>query len=105
MNEARYRATLDSLYRPLVVYLAALPDAYDGAEALRRVTAADSLAWDVTFETGDKAKRILSPVQLTVVPEFIRRLMEEAPSALRRDHARYQITISPQGSSFSMDRR
>jgi hypothetical protein len=104
-QEARYRGTLDSLYRPLAVYLAALPDAYDGAEALRRVEVADSLAWDVTFETGARAKGILSPLQFTVVPEFLRRIMDESPASLRRDHARYEISISPQGSSFSMNRR
>ncbi len=105
MHEARYRATLDTIYRPLVVYLAALPDAYDGTEALKRVQAADSLAWDVTYETGAKAKGVLSSLQMTIVPEFLKRIMEEAPSTLRRDHARYEIEVSPQGSSFSMNRR
>lgn len=104
-HEARYRATLDSLYRPLVTYLADLPDRYDGAEALTRVQSADSLAWDVTYETGAKAKGVLSAVQMTVVPEFLRRIMEEAPASLRRDRARYEIDVTPQGSSFSMNRR
>jgi hypothetical protein len=104
-HEAQYRAVLDSLYRPLVVYLAALPDAYSGSEALKRVELADSLAWDVTFNTGAQAKAVLSPLQLTVVPEFIKQLLDEAPSALRRDHACYEMDVSPQGSSFSMNRR
>ena len=104
-NEARYRNTIDSLYRPLVTYLAALGDSYDGVEALKRVQAADSLAWDVTYETGAAAKRVLQPLQLTIVPEFIRRLMDESPTTLRRDHARYELVVSPQGSSFSMSRR
>jgi hypothetical protein len=104
-KEARYRSTLDSLYRPLVTYLAALPDAYDGTEALKRVEMADSLAWDVTYEMGAKVKSVLSPLQLTIVPEFIRRLMDEAPASLRRDRARYELDVSPQGSSFSMNRR
>jgi hypothetical protein len=104
-HEAKYRATLDSIYRPLVVSLAALPDAYDGGAVLKLVQAVDSAAWDVTFETGAIAKRTLSTVQLTIVPEFLRRIMDESPAALRRDHARYEMSVSPQGSSFSMDRR
>ena len=104
-NEARYRTTLDSLYRPLVVYLAALPESYDSRAALQRVQLADSVAWDVTFETGATAKRILSPLQFAVVPEFLRRIMDESPSGLRRDHARYELDITPQGSSFQMNRR
>jgi Carboxypeptidase regulatory-like domain len=105
LREARYRATLDSIYRPLASYLAELPDAYDGGAALTKVQAADSTAWDVTFESGTLAKGVLSPVQLTIVPEFLKRIMDESPAAMRRDHARYRIEISPQGSSFSMDRR
>jgi Carboxypeptidase regulatory-like domain len=104
-HEARYRATLDTLYRPAVTYLAALPDTYDGAAALTRVQLADSLAWDLTYETGALAKRVLSPLQLTIVPEFFKRVMDESPAAMRRDHVRYRMEVSLQGSSFSMDRR
>lgn len=105
LRDAAYRTTLDSVYRPLVVFLAALPDAYDGADALKRVQAADSVAWDVTFATGVKVKSVLSPLQMTVLPEFLKRIVEESPVSLRRDHARYELTVSPQGSSFSMTRR
>lgn len=104
-NESRYRATLDSIYKPLVSYLAALPDAYDGGAALRQVQTVDSLAWDATYETGAKAKRILSPVQLTILPDFLKRVMEESVATMRRDRVRYSMDISPQGSSFTMDRR
>ena len=105
LRDAEYRTRLDSVYRPLVIFLAALPDAYDGVDALKRVQVADSLAWDVTFETGAKVKAVLSPLQMTVLPEFLKRIVEESPVSLRRDHARYELTVSPQGSSFSMTRR
>ncbi|MCC7053477.1 MAG: carboxypeptidase regulatory-like domain-containing protein [Gemmatimonadaceae bacterium] len=104
-EEVRYRAALDTVYRPLVVYLAALPDSYDGKEALQRVQAVDSLAWEVTYATGAKAKAVLSPLQLTILPEFLRRLIEEPVESMRRDHVRYELDVSPQGSSFSMSRR
>jgi Carboxypeptidase regulatory-like domain len=105
VHEARYRAILDTLYRPLVTYLASLPDTYDGKDALMQVQQADSLAWEVTYRTGSQAKSVLSPLQLTVVPEFLRRLLNEAPDSMRRDHVRYELSVSPQGSSFSMNRR
>ena len=103
--EARYRAALDTTYRPLVTYLASLPDSYDGKAALERVQAADSLAWDITYATGAKAKAVLSPLQLTILPEFIRRLLDEPAETMRRDHVRYEMDVTPQGSSFSMSRR
>lgn len=104
-REARYRATLDSIYRPLVDFLAALPDTYDGLAALKEVQRADSAAWGVTFETGASAKAVLSPVQLTILPEFIRRLVNDSPDFLRRTHTRCEMSITPQGSSFSINRR
>ena len=104
-HEVRYRASLDTIYRPVVTYLAALPDAYDGLEALQRVQLADSLAWDVTYETGALSKKVLSAVQLTIVQEFLKRVMDESPASMRRDHVRYRMEVSPQGSNFSMDRR
>jgi hypothetical protein len=105
MFEARYRSTLDSIYRPLVEYLAALPDTYDGKAALERVQRADSLAWDVTYATGVQAKSTLTPLQLTIVPDFVVRIMNESPESLRRSRARYEISISRQGTSFGMSRR
>jgi hypothetical protein len=105
LYEARYRSTLDSLYRPLVTYLAALPDSYDGKATLERVQAADSLAWDVTYLTGAQAKAILSPLQLTIVPQFLTSIMNESPESLRRSHARYEIAVSRQGTNFTMNRR
>ena len=105
INETRYRTTLTSLYRPLVTFLAALPDTYDGKQALEHVQLADSLAWEVTYRTGAATQTILSPLQITILPEFLRRLVQEAPESLRRDHVRYELTVTPQGSSFSMNRR
>ena len=105
VHESRYRAVLDSLYRPLVNALAALPDAYDGKDALKQVQQADSLAWEVTYRTSGQAKAVLSPLQMTIVPEFLKRVLTEAPESMRRDHVRYELTVTPQGSSFSMNRR
>ncbi|HYW50927.1 MAG TPA: carboxypeptidase-like regulatory domain-containing protein [Gemmatimonadaceae bacterium] len=104
-SEVRYRARLDTVYRPLVEYLAALPDTYDGIEALKRVERADSLAWDVTYLVGAHAKSTLSPLQLTIVPDFLRRLMNDTPDFMRRTRTRYNVTITPQGSNFTIDRR
>ena len=86
-------------------FLAALPDTYDGAAALKEVQRADSAAWDVTFEIGASAKAVLSPVQLTILPEFIQRLVNDSPDFLRRTHTRYEISVTPQGSSFSINRQ
>lgn len=102
--EMRYREQLAEVYKPLVEYLAKLPDAYNAKEALDRAQHADSLAWDITFNTGAQAKSVLSSIQMTILPRFMRDLINEDPAALRRDHARYSITVSPQGSSFSMNR-
>jgi hypothetical protein len=104
-SEARYRATLDTTYRPLVTYLAGLPDRYDGAAALQRVQEVDSLAWEVTYATGPIARGVLSPLQLTIVPEFLRRLLNNTPEYMRRTHTRYEMTVTPQGSSFSINSR
>lgn len=104
-EEARYRAALDTVYRPLVMYLAGLPDSYDGKAALDKVQQADSLAWELTYATGAKAKAVLSPVQQTILPEFFRRLMNEPPDTMRRDHVRYEMDVTPQGTMFSISRR
>lgn len=104
-HEVRYRATLDSIYRPLVDYLAGLPDRYDGVAAMQRVQQVDSLAWDVTYEAGPKARAILSPLQVTIVPEFMRRLLNDTPEFMRKTHTRYEINTSAQGTSFSIYRR
>lgn len=103
--EARYRAQLDTVYRPLVEYLAALPDDYDGTAALQRVQEVDSLAWEITYATGPLAKATLSPVQMTVLPEFLRRLLNDSVELMRRTRTRYEMTVSPQGSNFSINRR
>ncbi len=103
-REMRYRAQLAEVFKPLVEHLAALPDRYDAKDAQKRAARTDSLAWDITYETGALAKAVLTPVQLSIVPRFIRNLLTEDPSSLRRDHARYSIDASPQGTSFSMSR-
>ena len=103
--ERRYRATLDSVYRPLVAYLAELPDRYDGAAALTQVQAVDSLAWEATYAVGPRARATLSPLQMTVLPEFVRRLLNDPLDLMRRTHTRYELDVTPQGASYSMYRR
>ena len=103
--EREYRATLDTIYRPLVTYLAGLPDRYDGAAALKQVQTVDSLAWEATYAVGPRARATLSPLQTTVLPEFFRRLLNDSPELMRRTHTRYEMDVTPQGSSFSINRR
>jgi hypothetical protein len=103
--ERQYRASLDTVYRPLVQYLADLPDEYDGTAALKQVQQVDSLAWEITYAVGPRARATLTPIQLSVLPEFFRRLLNDTPEFMRRTHTRYELNVSPQGSSFSISRR
>jgi hypothetical protein len=64
-----YRATMDSLWSHLARDLAALPDNYDGAAALKEQEAATDAAWEVTRQDVQKnLKAILTPVQLQILP-------------------------------------
>jgi hypothetical protein len=103
--ERQYRARLDTVYTPLVQYLAGLPDRYDGRAALKQVQEVDSLAWDVTYATGPRARSVLSDLQLSILPQFFRMLLNDSPEFMRRTHTRYEMDVTPQGSSFSINRR
>jgi hypothetical protein len=66
--QTAYREKMTGVWRELAEYLAALPDTFDAAEALRRQEAATDQAWEVTRLEGPTIKSILSPLQQRMLP-------------------------------------
>jgi hypothetical protein len=62
--QAPYRARVDSVWAGLAAYLAALPEKYDVAEAVRRQEEATDRAWDLNRGQGPAIRAILSPFQI-----------------------------------------
>ena len=64
-----YMRGIDSVWTPLVEYLAALGDSYDGKEALKRQEATLDAAWEYTRLHMQKTLgHILTPIQLQLLP-------------------------------------
>jgi hypothetical protein len=103
--ELRYRRSLDSLFTPLAEYLAALPDQFNGREALERVQRVDSLAWDIAYASAAPAYGTLSGLQFGILANPIRRLLTEQPEEARRHRLRYEIIVTPTSTSFSISRQ
>jgi hypothetical protein len=69
--DTAYRQQMDSLWMTLGDYLAALPDKYDPAEALKHQEDAVEAAWQLTREELKKTlPQILNPIQLKLLPRF-----------------------------------
>jgi hypothetical protein len=67
--QTRYKAAMDSVWTPLVDYLAALPDRFDAAEALKLQEAAVDAAWERSrLHVQAELPRVLSPTQLGLLP-------------------------------------
>ncbi len=69
--QTRYRTRMDSLWSDLADYVAALPEHYDGAAALKRQEAATDKGWEITWKEGAAIKAILNPLQLRMIPDFV----------------------------------
>jgi hypothetical protein len=69
--QARYRKQVDGIWAELARYLAALPDRYDAAEALRRQEDATDRAWESSRQEGATIKAILSPLQQRMLPGLV----------------------------------
>ena len=66
--QARYRAKMDSLWQDLAVYLANLDHSYDPKTALARQEATLDNGWEIARVAAQDLSRILSPVQLRLMP-------------------------------------
>lgn len=66
--QTSYRARVAAVLTHLSEYLAALPDRFDAAEALRRQEAVLDEAWEVGRLEGPIIRSILSPLQLRMLP-------------------------------------
>ena len=44
-------------------------------------------------------------LQMTNVPEFLTRVLSELPESMLRDHVLHPLTLTPQRSTFGMNRR
>ena len=62
-----YRAKVDSLWHNLATYLAALPERFNSAEALKRQEDTIDEAWEISRLEGDKIRTILSPLQMQLL--------------------------------------
>ena len=69
--QARYRTRMDSLWSDIADYVAALPEHYDGAAALKRQEAATDKGWEITWKEGATIRSILNPLQLRMIPDFV----------------------------------
>jgi hypothetical protein len=73
---ATYLVRMDSVWTGLANYLGALPDAYNASEAYSRAQSAIDGAWELTrLELQHDMLSILNPVQLQLVPSFVKTLV------------------------------
>jgi hypothetical protein len=65
---AEYNKKVDSVWTDLATYLAALPNSFDRAEALKRQEAAIGDVWEMTrLHVQENLRKTLTPLQLTLV--------------------------------------
>jgi len=69
--QVAYREKMTAVWRELAEYLAALPDTFSAAEALRRQEASTDQAWEVSRLEGPTLKAILSPLQQRLLPGLV----------------------------------
>ena len=64
-----FAARVDSMWRPLVEAMAALPDEFDVDETVRRQEALTDEAWEMSrLDVREWVPQVLTPVQLTLLP-------------------------------------
>jgi hypothetical protein len=71
-----YRTQVDSVWRDLAQYLAALPDEYDQAEALRRQEAATRSVWMINAAQGPVLRSTLFREQIRLLTGVVRSIIE-----------------------------
>ena len=75
--DTTYRQRMDSVWSALSEYLAALPDDFDSADALKRQEDAVEAGWALTRADLNQAlPKILNPIQLKLLPNFWTSLMK-----------------------------
>jgi len=74
----RYRAAMDSLWKDLSTYLAALPKDYDTSEAYKRQEAAVDRGWEITWNERTTIRSILSPLQMRMIPDFVGQILSSS---------------------------
>jgi hypothetical protein len=86
---ARYAIATDSLWENLGERLAALPDNFDAGAALRDADETTDRFWEVVHEQAPIVKRILSPLQLRLVPTLVATLLNAPkPARVQLDFSR-----------------
>jgi hypothetical protein len=68
-------ARLDTIYQSLADSLAALPEAYDRREALRRVNSAHESAWTAIYDEAPFLRQLLTPGQIRLLPGALRAML------------------------------
>ncbi|HET6763441.1 MAG TPA: hypothetical protein VFH27_07205, partial [Longimicrobiaceae bacterium] len=81
--DGAYRARADSVWLGLGTYLAALPDHYDAAEAVKRQEAATDSVWALAHAERSTVEGILSPLQITMLPQMVIRFFAEKAGSFR----------------------
>lgn len=83
--QARHRTRVDSIWAPLVTYLAALGDRYSAADAFRRQEAATNAVWEAArVDVRAVLPTVLSPAQQRAAPWPVSVLLASAqPVTLR----------------------
>lgn len=75
--QAQYLRDVDSVWAPVMEYLAALPGNFDARDAARRQDEATDALWEITrLDLQRTLPGILSPVQLTLLPGNVRYLFQ-----------------------------
>ena len=83
--QARYRQSMDSLWLRLATDFAALPDTFDVAAAVKRQEQAIDDGWEMgRLDVHAQLPRILSPIQLAILPGQAGRLYR-APGPVRQN--------------------
>lgn len=85
--EQPYLMRLDSVWTDLAVGLANVGDTYDVREALRRADDASGRAWEISRAQALTIRRILTPLQLRMVPQ----LVADVLNARGRIRMRYEV--------------
>ncbi len=78
-----FRAQVDSIWRELGEYLAAMPDAYDRGAALDRSGRETAAVLELSRQASLRIREVVSPIQLPLLPRWVQQLMDAAPGSLR----------------------
>jgi hypothetical protein len=96
-----YAFAADSVWAPVVSYLAALPAGYDEGEAYHRFMEARSAQIDMLMEAGRAIRQLLTPKQMRKIPSYLGNFLDPRYLTLIRNGSAMYINNAGQfGGGF-----